>query len=142
MILTTVSVFALAASAHAAPVFEDARIYVPMKGGRATAGYAVIKNDGKQDAKLTSVTAPGFKAAEIHETFEKDGKMGMKKMDSLTIPAAGSEELKPGGKHIMLFEPSREFKDGEQLTLTLTVDGKPVSVPFRMTPRPTGGHHH
>lgn len=134
--------FIAGTSAHAGTKFENARIYLPVTGSRATAGYAVIKNDGKQEAKVTAVTASGFKAAEIHETFEKDGKMGMKKMESLTVAAGGSEELKPGGKHIMLFEPTREFKDGEEVSLTLTVDGKPVQANFKMTPRPTGAHHH
>ena len=45
--------------------------------------------------------------------------MGMRKIDSLEIPAGGSVELKPGGYHIMLIDLTRELKAGDKFDITL-----------------------
>jgi copper(I)-binding protein len=45
--------------------------------------------------------------------------MGMRKIDSLAIPAGGTVELKPGGYHIMLIDLNRELVAGEKVDITL-----------------------
>ena len=45
--------------------------------------------------------------------------MGMRKIDSLEIPAGGTVELKPGGYHIMLIDLNRELVAGEKVDITL-----------------------
>jgi periplasmic copper chaperone A len=151
MVLNLLSAFILVGSVSAASppdvVFEDARAYLPMAGGRATAGYIEIKNASAQDAKVEIVSAEGFKAAEIHETYETDGKMSMRKIENLTVQSKGQDALVPGGKHIMLFDPTRKFKEGELIQVTLKVNDTTRKVPFKMVPRMSkekveAEHHH
>ena len=95
--------------------FQDARIFVPSKGSVATAGYAVVKNNTEKEVSLIISKAEPFKAVETHMTVEKEGRMAMEKVDKFSVPAKGSLELKQGGNHIMLFEPSREIKVNEEI---------------------------
>jgi copper(I)-binding protein len=115
--------------------FDQARAYLPMKGGRATASYVELKNETAKEAKIEVVSAEGFKAAEMHETFETDGKMGMRKIENLTLKSQASDSLVPGGKHIMLFDPTRDFKDGDTISITLKVNNTARKVAFKMVPR-------
>ncbi len=115
--------------------FEETRIYTPIKGSIATAGYALIKNESAKDMELMITEASPFKAVETHQTIEKDGHMAMIKVDKYIIKAKSQLELKPGGDHIMLFEPSREIKDNETLNLKFSVNGIIMSIPFKTVPR-------
>lgn len=135
--LLAVLVFSgMASAAFSADVsFENARAFLPMPGGRATAGYVELKNETSKDAKVEVVSAEGFKAAEMHETFETDGKMGMRKIENLMVKGKGHDALVPGGKHIMLFDPTHEFKEGESVQLTLKVNDTTRKVAFKMVPR-------
>lgn len=133
--LSATPITARAATPSADLKIENTRAYLPMKGGRATAGYAELKNEGGSDAQVSVISADGFKAAELHETFETDGKMGMRKIDHVTVKPKAQDSLVPGGKHIMLFDPTREFKEGETIELTLKVNDTTRKVAFKMVPR-------
>ncbi|MCK6599413.1 MAG: copper chaperone PCu(A)C [Bdellovibrionaceae bacterium] len=127
--------------------FQDARIFVPSKGSVATAGYAVVNNKSEKEVSLVISKAEPFKAVETHMTVEKEGRMAMEKVDKFLIPANGSLELKPGGNHIMLFEPSREIKVNEEIKVEFLVDGQNQEVPFKTiprvsTPKKEETHHH
>lgn len=123
---------------------SDAKIFAPLKGTPATAGYGVFENTTNKDIKLTIESAAPFKAVELHETTEKDGKMAMQKVDVLVVPAKGKLELKPGGHHIMLFEPNREVKNNETIKVVFKEDGKTTEYSFKVVPRveATEEHHH
>lgn len=125
--------------------FNDARIFAPLKGTNATAGYVVIKNEGKSDVTLTLKSVEKFKASETHETIEEAGKMAMKKVDSFIVPAGKELELKPGGRHLMLFDPTESIKEGQALVVSFLVNGKATDVKFKVIPRvpnTESGHKH
>ena len=50
--------------------------------------------------------------------------MKMRAIPGLDLPARKAVELKPGGYHVMLMDLKRELKDGEQVPITLVVEGK------------------
>lgn len=102
---------------------ENGIVYLPLEGVRVTAGYGNIKNVTKNNIKISIVSAEGFKAVELHETSEKDGMMKMQKVDSFEILKNKSLNLKPGGHHIMLFDPTSKFEEGQLIPITFT-DGK------------------
>jgi copper(I)-binding protein len=125
--------------------FENARIFTPLKGSDMTAGYVTIKNEGAAEVEVALKSVEKFKAAETHETVEKNGKMGMEKVDAFKIPAGQSIELKPGGKHMMLFNPAADIKEGSSLKAIFVVDHKKEeSVAFKVVPRSASSeeHHH
>lgn len=115
--------------------FTDPRIFLPLKGAKATAGYVEIKNDGATEVILKLKSVDGFKTVETHETIEKNSQMVMQKIDQFKIPAYSSFDLKPGGNHIMLFEPTREFKEGDKVQAIFTANGQEVKLPFKMISR-------
>lgn len=122
--------------------FENARIFEPLKGSNATAGYAVIKNETDKDVEITLKLVEKFKAAETHESSEENGKMSMKKVDSFKVPAKGILELKPGGRHLMLFDPTEKIKQNSSLKVVFTVNGKEESVKFKVISRQEKSEDH
>lgn len=133
ILVSLFSVFAFAKSSTLE--MTDARIFAPVKGSVATAGYAVVKNNSKKPVTLAIAAVAPFKAVEMHETLEKDGRMTMQKKDQFVVEAGHTLELKPGGNHIMLFEPSREVKEDETLSVEFLVDGKSEKFDFKVISR-------
>jgi periplasmic copper chaperone A len=88
---------------------------VPMR-----AGYVKITNSSDQDATITAMQSDAFETVELHETTMKDGMMQMVQRDSFVIPAKGSTDLKPGGKHIMLINPLNSLTIGDKVDLMVT----------------------
>jgi copper(I)-binding protein len=125
-------------------VVSEARIFAPLKGTNATAGYGMLKNENAKDVTIIIGKVDGFKVTELHETTEKDGKMKMSKVDEVVIKAKQSFEMKPGGHHIMLFDATREIKEGDTLPVQILVNGKKESYDFKVVPRvqKEEGHHH
>ena len=71
---------------------------------------------------------------EIHLMEHKDGRMTMRKTESLTIPAEGKVELKSGGTHLMLIDLRQPLEAGARVELVLRFgDGtqKRLAMPVR-----------
>lgn len=137
LITTIVSVSFYTSLSHAKSVlkFENAKIFAPLKGSNATAGYVDIKNTTDNEVEISLKEVEKFKAAETHETVEEAGKMSMKKVESFKIPSKGTLTLKPGGRHLMLFDPTDSISAGSNLIVKFLVNGKVESVKFKVTPR-------
>ena len=86
---------------------------------KASVGYFSIKNHSDVPATLTNATIDGLGRVEIHEHVHADGMMKMQKIDSLLIKAHQQLEFKPGGYHLMVFDPQEPLKVGQQRKLTL-----------------------
>ena len=48
----------------------------------------------------------------IHETFKKDGLMGMRHIKFLVIRAHSSVKFEPGGYHVMFIQLKKNIKPG------------------------------
>jgi copper(I)-binding protein len=91
--------------------------------------FMTLVNVSASDYALVSVSFSGASAVEIHETSMVDGRMRMREVDHIDIPANGSAELKPGSYHIMLIGLERAMKAGATEALTLTFsDGSQKTV--------------
>jgi copper(I)-binding protein len=105
----------------------------------AAGGFMVLTNSGDQDDALVSASSPAFATIEMHETVVMEaspsasmgaesaspmggGMVGMQPVSSITVPAGGTTELKPGGYHLMLFDPTGEVTVGQTVDITLTFD--------------------
>jgi len=86
------------------------------------AGYMTLVNSGPGDVALTSVESSAFGRIGIHEMSSVDGSMKMREIDKLIIPAHGRVELAPGGKHLMMQNPTEQITAGKQIGVTLTFD--------------------
>jgi len=90
-------------------------------GQSATGAYMEIRSTER--ASLVSVASPGAKVAEIHEMAMEGNVMRMRGVPRLDLPAGRAVELKPGGYHVMLMGLAHPLKAGEQLPITLTIEG-------------------
>jgi len=70
-------------------------------------GYMTINNNSAQAIEIIKASTNIYSSIEFHETVHKDGMASMRRYDSLQVPANGSVQLKPGGKHMMLFNPKK-----------------------------------
>lgn len=88
---------------------------VPMR-----AGYMQISNTGKTPAEIVAMQSDAFESIEMHETMMEDGMMKMVQQHSIVIPAGASVELKPGGKHIMMINPTIALQVGDKVDISVT----------------------
>ncbi|MDH5386906.1 MAG: copper chaperone PCu(A)C [Gammaproteobacteria bacterium] len=85
-----------------------------------------IKNSGDQIAKIISATSDNFKRISFHQTQQENEMAKMKHMSTLTIPAKGQLVLEAGSHHIMLFNPVKKLKAGDQVNLDLKLENGDV----------------
>lgn len=90
----------------------------PNSEGMNTAVYAKITNNSDKADTLYAVECDLAKVTEIHESYEDNGKTGMRKVDFIVIPAKKSVTLKPGGMHIMLIKLKKDIVKGKKYSLT------------------------
>ena len=142
VVLAALLVAACSGSASKGVTVNDPWARNSPKTAGAGAAYMVIENTGSAADTLVGGSSDIAKAVEVHETYEIPAEspamggaespaasegamgssspmMGMRKIDSLAIPAGGSVELKPGGYHIMLIDLTRELKAGDKFDITL-----------------------
>lgn len=100
----------------------DAYIRGLPPGQTVTAAFMTLNNHLEQDCKLVTVTSPIASSAEIHQHSHSDGKMSMRPMDSLVVPAGGKVSLVPGGYHLMMFGLENSLKEGEEHSINLSFE--------------------
>lgn len=84
------------------------------------AGFFQLKNNSDVDDFLIEATTPIADRVEIHTHEMSDGMMKMKQIDSVKIAAQKAEMFKPGGYHLMIFNPRQAYKAGDRFPMTLT----------------------
>lgn len=91
--------------------------------------FMTLVNNSATDYSLVSVGFDGAGVVEIHETSMVEGKMRMRQVDHIDIPANSTAELKPGSYHIMLIGLEKAMNAGAAETLTLTFsDGSQKTI--------------
>jgi copper(I)-binding protein len=56
---------------------------------------------------------------QMHETFNKNGMMGMRRVKAIPIQAESTLEFKPGGYHVMVMNLKMDMKKGDSAQFTL-----------------------
>ncbi|MFM1976352.1 MAG: hypothetical protein RL145_1198 [Pseudomonadota bacterium] len=97
----------------------NAKLRTPI-AGRPSAGYFAIENSGPKADRLVAITSPDFARVEMHDTVSEGGMKKMVKLDGVDIAAGSTLEFTPGGKHLMLFDPTKPLKNGDSVKMTLT----------------------
>lgn len=134
------------AKASAGPLsVEGAWARATAEGAKVGAGYVTIRNSGSAADTLVSVETPSAGRGEVHDMTMEDGVMRMRRLDGLEIPAGGSVELKPGGKHLMFMNLKERLVEGGSVPLTLKFkSGATISLDLPVKPLGAGssGHGH
>lgn len=99
---------------------QDPWIREAPPGSTALAGYVRISNRGNKKIYLENASSDAFGMAMIHKSMmNKDRQMTMMHMDKVEIPAGETVSLEPGGLHIMLMRPDKQYKAGDRVDISL-----------------------
>jgi len=105
--------------APAAPALEILEPRAQILPGGMGAVYFSVRDTGGGGDRLTAVETAAARVAEIHESMADDGVMRMvPRPDGFEVPAGGTLELAPGGKHVMLVD-ARVPEGADTIRLTL-----------------------
>jgi protein SCO1/2 len=117
---------------------RDARVQLFPNNG---AVYFDVVNPGASPDRLLRVETAVAKAAETHETIDDGGVMRMKaRPEGFEVPAHGTLSLSPGGKHLMLVEPTPPAAGTKTISLTLHFErAGAIEVTARLDATNAGG---
>jgi copper(I)-binding protein len=120
------------ASAATGPVVRLAAV-----PGRPAAGYFAYRVAGDRGA-LISVSSPQAGRVEMHETMNMNGMSEMRPLGRIAVRDGETLNFAPGGRHLMLFDISRDVAGGGRIDLILHFErGEPATLSATLVP--TGG---
>ena len=136
--------FCLPLQADPSVTIRDAWIREAPPGVAVLAAYMTIENNGARGYQLMSASSTDFASVEIHATQVTDGTARMTHLKSLELPARGKLVFAPGASHLMLMQPRRALRAGDQVTLTLRFSGDLVVTTRAKVQNDATmpGHHH
>jgi VCBS repeat-containing protein len=117
----------------------DPWIRATVPAQKASGAFMQLKSS--KPARLLAASTPVAGRVEIHQMEMQGSTMRMHAVDGIDLPAGQPVNLASGGYHIMLLDLQRQLKDGEQVPLTLTVqgaDGKREQVEVAVPVKPLG----
>lgn len=113
-----VAPLALSACGDPAPTYIDqAWVRLSPNKDAPSAGYFVA-HGGDSATQLRGVLTDYALKVEMHESMNQDGKMSMKPIESVDIPAKTEVAFAPGGKHLMLWGVNDTAISRGKMTLT------------------------
>ena len=87
--------------------------------GLNSALYFKIENNTTRPDTLYKVSSYIAKHIMMHETYTKNGMMGMREIKNIVVKPDSSVEFKPGSYHVMLIELTKDLKEGDEVNFTL-----------------------
>ncbi len=118
MIALLISILMLTPAGHSGISIKDATVGVAAKG-MSSAGFFEIVNDSDMPDTLYGVKASFADMAQLHESFRKDGMVGMRPVKFVAVPAKSTFFFKHGGHHVMLMNVKEDLKAGDKVKLEL-----------------------
>lgn len=123
----------MAGMAMAAPAGDEAKLGdLEISGAFAKAmlpgqpvggGFFTIKNGGKTDDTLISVSSPNAGEVQMHEMKTENNVMKMRELKGgIKVPAGETVKLEPGALHLMFQKVTAPFKQGDSVPVTLTFE--------------------
>lgn len=110
---------------------SDAWIRAAPPNAMMLAGYATLHNAGDAPITINAVSAAGFDDTSMHETVLVGDVSKMRPLATLTIAPGASVTFAPGGKHIMLMQPTTSPAPGNRVVITFNfADGGQRSADF------------
>jgi hypothetical protein len=127
----------------------DLGVAVSDAWGRATApgqdsGSVQFSITSSKEAKLVAITSPAAGAVEIHSMVHENGKMKMRAVESIALPAGKAVNLGKSGNHVMLLNLKQPLKAGDSVPLTLAIefaDKRKATVDTKAEIRSQGASH-
>ena len=102
---------------------ENAWIREAPPNMKMLAGYLVLHNHAEQAQTLVGASSEAFAKVEIHRSETIDGVARMSAVAKVDIAAGGQLAFAPGGYHLMLIDPVKPLKAGDEVALSLKFAG-------------------
>ena len=102
---------------------ENARMVLNAVEGNPAAVYFDLKYEGDRGLTIRKAEVAQAGSTTMHDYGEYDFKVQMMEALPIAITKGTEVNFKPGGLHVMVFEPSPELKPGGKAEVTLTVSG-------------------
>ena len=113
---------------------EDAWIAEAPPVSKVMVAYMTLRNSGMNPIEIIAAESDNYSSIEFHETVHEDGLAKMRRHGSLEILPKQSLQLKRGGQHLMLFNPTKRLKAGDIVTIQLTMKNnicQSISIPVK-----------
>lgn len=104
-------------------VVENAWVRTAPPGSAVQAGYMTLRNRGHNAVTLVGARSDAFGRVEMHESVDGDGTRAMRRIGRLDLAAGGRVQFEPGGRHLMLIAPARDYRAGEAIRIVLVHEG-------------------
>lgn len=111
---TVVALVLMNLPVHAQPAVTAADAWAQISGD-TVAVFATLNNPSMYDVYIVSGKSDAAASVALMD--------GSKTITSITVPAYGSVELKPGAQRIRVSGLKGQLKEGDELRLTLETDG-------------------
>ncbi len=101
---------------------EKPWIFAVPPGAKDTAAFMVLRNAGDKPVRLIGAKSKIAGRLVPMITTRHDGKMGMKDVEFVEIPAGGRTVLAPGADHLMVYGLKAPLNDGQRVKIVLEFD--------------------
>ena len=95
---------------------------------KATAVYLSFFNNSEKEIEIESFSTVIANSVEMHDITIKDDIVKMFEVTNVKIKAKSELYLKPGGKHLMLFDLKKKLNDKETFPLNIKLKNKKILV--------------
>ena len=97
------------------------------------AGYVTIQNKSKFSLAITDIHSPFFEHIELHDFKEEDGIAIMRKVEfPYSISSNSSLIMKSNSWHLMLFHPTVNFKNNQEIPIFFVSEQNKFKVNFKI----------
>jgi len=117
---------AFSAETHTALMAHDAWAPPSLDGANVGVAFTMLMNHSDVPIEITALSSPVAKTVELHDHVSEGGKVKMRRVEKIVIPAQGTLNMKPGGLHLMLIGLTQPLKDDSTITIDITAKGSAV----------------
>lgn len=101
---------------------DDLWLRESVPGSENGAGFGTFHNSTDEDLVIVGASSSASADVELHRHVHQQGQMAMEQIESLTIPAGESVELRPGGYHLMLMQLHEPLQTDDEHTVVLRLN--------------------
>lgn len=98
------------------------RVLAPVPGTSVGVAYGAISNTSGAERQLVGVASPHFERIEMHTTAQSGDRVTMRPLASVSLAPGADTLFEEGGKHLMLWNPSRDVTAGDVVELRFSFD--------------------
>lgn len=116
-----------------APTVQRGWLRLPPVDMPMLAGFATFENPCPATVTIVGARSPAFAEVSLHESRIVDGISQMRPLPGVTLAAGASVTFAPGGKHLMLMQPTAPLEAGDRVMVEFVLaNGEAVRGRFEV----------